>query len=217
MDSVDSKAKTAPPETAPAPTAPPPEPGPPPRHRRRVLPLLVTLVVVTLAASLGWKTWNAYMETPWTRDATVRAYVVTIAPEVAGRIVQLPITEQPIDTKRRSSDADRPDQLPDCREPRRGGGTASPGQRRQHRSRSPAPPGAAQPCSGDGRREANLCKQRLVATRAHQYQQATANLDQARVNLGRSEIRSPVNGWVTNLAAQLGDYASVRDQSNLIG
>jgi len=37
-----------------------------------------------------------------------------------------------------------------------------------------------------------------------QYQQAVANLDQARVNLRRTEIRSPVNGYVTNLLAQLG-------------
>ena len=42
-----------------------------------------------------------------------------------------------------------------------------------------------------------------------QYQQALANLDQARVNLERTQIRSPVNGWVTNLLAQLGDYAMV--------
>jgi len=42
-----------------------------------------------------------------------------------------------------------------------------------------------------------------------QYQQAVAKLDQARVNLQRTEIRSPVNGWVTNLLAQLGDYANV--------
>jgi multidrug resistance efflux pump len=41
-----------------------------------------------------------------------------------------------------------------------------------------------------------------------QHQQAVANLDQARVNLDRTQIRSPVNGWVTNLLAQLGDYAT---------
>jgi len=46
------------------------------------------------------------------------------------------------------------------------------------------------------------------------YQQAVANLDQARVNLQRTEIRSPVNGYVTNLMAQLGDYATVGE--NLI-
>ena len=47
-----------------------------------------------------------------------------------------------------------------------------------------------------------------VAVQA-QYQQAVAKLEQARVNLQRTEIRSPVNGWVTNLLAQLGDYANV--------
>lgn len=36
----------------------------------------------------------------------------------------------------------------------------------------------------------------------------------ARVNLQRTEIRSPVNGNVTNLLAQLGDYATVGE--NLI-
>ena len=46
------------------------------------------------------------------------------------------------------------------------------------------------------------------------YQQTVANLNQARVNLQRTEIRSPVNGYVTNLLAQLGDYATVGE--NLI-
>jgi multidrug resistance efflux pump len=32
------------------------------------------------------------------------------------------------------------------------------------------------------------------------------------VNLERTQIRSPVNGWVTNLLAQLGDYAAVGTQ-----
>ena len=45
---------------------------------------------------------------------------------------------------------------------------------------------------------------RALAAQA-QYQQAVANLDLARVNLGRTEIRATVNGWVTNLSAQLGD------------
>jgi multidrug resistance efflux pump len=37
--------------------------------------------------------WEAYMGAPWTRDATVRAYVVTMAPEVAGRIVELHVVD----------------------------------------------------------------------------------------------------------------------------
>ena len=45
------------------------------------------------AIVLGWAMWNAYMGAPWTRDGTVRSYVVTMAPEVAGRIVELPVRD----------------------------------------------------------------------------------------------------------------------------
>ena len=41
------------------------------------------------------------------------------------------------------------------------------------------------------------------------YQQALSNLDQARVNLERASLRSPVDGYVTNLLTQLGDYATI--------
>jgi RND family efflux transporter MFP subunit len=46
-----------------------------------------------------------------------------------------------------------------------------------------------------------------------QTEQAQASLDQARVNLERTQIRSPVNGYVTNLTIQLGDYAEVGKSS----
>src|ERR1700693_3107536 len=37
--------------------------------------------------------WGVYMEGHWTRNAPVRAYVVTMAPEVAGRIVELHVVD----------------------------------------------------------------------------------------------------------------------------
>src|SRR3984893_4894354 len=64
-----------------------------PRRRLRVVPALVTLVTMALAAGFGWAMWDAYMGAPWTRDGTVRAYVVTMAPEVSGRIVELPVVD----------------------------------------------------------------------------------------------------------------------------
>ncbi len=42
-----------------------------------------------------------------------------------------------------------------------------------------------------------------------QYHQAVADRDQAQVNLDRTQICSPVNGWVTNLLARVGDCATV--------
>jgi RND family efflux transporter MFP subunit len=59
-----------------------------------------------------------------------------------------------------------------------------------------------------GAEERQTYETQAVAAQAR-YQQALANLDQARVNLKRTEIRSPVNGWVTNLLVQRGDYATV--------
>src|SRR6266404_3958677 len=77
-------------ETVPS---PPPESRAITRRRIEIGPFLITLAAVGLAGLLGRAMWNVYMGAPWTRDATVRAYIVTMAPEVAGRIVGLPIRD----------------------------------------------------------------------------------------------------------------------------
>src|SRR3979409_1900451 len=63
------------------------------KSRLSLAPILITLGTVAVAALLAWATWQVYMAAPWTRDGTVRAYVVTMAPEVAGRIVKLPAAD----------------------------------------------------------------------------------------------------------------------------
>src|ERR1700737_5575146 len=63
------------------------------KWRIPIAPILLTLGTVTVAALLAWAMWQAYMGAPWTRDGTVRAYVVTMAPEVAGRIIKLPAAD----------------------------------------------------------------------------------------------------------------------------
>jgi multidrug resistance efflux pump len=65
----------------------------PARRRIRTIPFMITLATVAVAGLLGWAMWGVYMDAPWTRDATVRAYVVTMAPEVAGRIVELHVVD----------------------------------------------------------------------------------------------------------------------------
>ena len=60
---------------------------------RKIVPVLVTLIAVLIATVAGWGAWTAYLRPPWTRDGTVRAYVVVMAPEVAGRIVGLPVKD----------------------------------------------------------------------------------------------------------------------------
>jgi multidrug resistance efflux pump len=73
--------------------SPEPTPRETPRRRLRILPLLITLATIAVAVVLGGAMWDAYMGALWTRDGTVRAYVVRMAPEVSGRIVELPVAD----------------------------------------------------------------------------------------------------------------------------
>src|SRR6267154_2168746 len=118
------------------------------KPRLRVVPILITLGTVAAAILLAWATWQVYMGSPWTRDGTVRTYVVTMAPEVAGRIVKLSVADNQFVHK------------------------------------------------GDDLFEIDPADYRIA-------------LEQAQLDLRRTVIRSPVNGYVTNLLAQLGDYATV--------
>ena len=94
MSDVDAKSKLEAAIASPAAVwTPEPAPRETPRRRLRILPLLITLVALAVAGALGRAMWNAYMGAPWTRDGTVRVYVVTMAPEVAGRIVGLPVKD----------------------------------------------------------------------------------------------------------------------------
>ena len=67
--------------------------GRPTLKARPIRPVVLTVPIAGLAVWAGQATWNFYMGTPWTRDGTVRAYVVTMAPEVAGRIAALPVAD----------------------------------------------------------------------------------------------------------------------------
>jgi RND family efflux transporter MFP subunit len=178
---------------------------PAPRRLRRLLAALLTLSALGLAVWLGRMMWDTYMIAPWTRDGTVRSYIVTIAPEVDGRIVELPLADNQF--------VHKGDLLM----------VIDPTNYRIALNVNEAAVQQVQATMQNAEREAKrrealsadavAVEQRQIyqtqATAAQaQYQQALANLDQARVNLERTEIRAPVNGWVTNLLAQRGDYAT---------
>ena len=173
----------------------------------RIAPFAITFVVFVVAAVLVREMWNAYMGTPWTRDGTVRTYVVTMAPEVSGRIVTLPVDDNQF--------VHKGDLLL----------VIDPTNYKIALTLAEAAVIQARVTAQNALREAvrrrSLLKDSAIALEAQesadtaavvaeaQYQQAVANRDQAKVNLARSEIRAPVNGWITNLLAQRGDFANV--------
>lgn len=233
------------------------------RRRMRVGPFLITLATAALAVLLGWAMWQVYMGSPWTRDATVRAYVVTMAPEVAGRIVELHVIDngfvrkgdpmmvidptnyqiavnqaeasvQQADANVQSIDAQmmvQNAQISSLQAQRdreqaalvfsqqqadRYGTLAKEGWASQQNAeqvtsqlhQQQAAVQSAQESLNQAQRQIEALKaQRLGAVATLGL--AKAQLHQARVNLERTRIVSPVDGYVTNLLAALGDYVNV--------
>src|SRR6476620_1323974 len=177
------------------------------KSRIPVVPILITLGTVAVAALFAWATWQGYMAAPWTRDGTVRAYVVTMAPEVAGRIVKLPVADNQF--------VHKGDELFEI----------DPADYRialeQAQARAQRDGAALDYARANEGRKGRLAKEGWASTDI--YQQTTSTLHQsegivaldkaaiakAQLNLSRTIIRSPANGYVTNLLAQLGDYATV--------
>jgi multidrug resistance efflux pump len=174
---------------------------------RRIVAALITLASVVLAAALGHGMWRAYVEAPWTRDATVRAYIVTMAPEVSGRIVELEVADNqfvhkgdllividPTNYKIAVSRGEAVLQQAILD----GQNTGREAQRRE----------ALAKLDAVALEQLQLYQSNASIARA-KVQQAAADLRQARVNLERTRIVAPVEGWVTNLLARRDDYADI--------
>ncbi len=170
------------------------------------LPVLATLAVVALAALLGWAAWQYYMGTPWTRDGTVRAYVVKVAPQVAGEIVSLPIADNQFVHK---------GDLLMLIDPRNYSIAIRQAQAAAEQAQAVADNARAEMIRREKLNDIAVTMEERqtyisqATTAEATYQSALANLEQARINFKRTQVRSPVNGYVTNLSAQLGNYADV--------
>jgi multidrug resistance efflux pump len=180
------------------------------RSRTRVNPILATLGTIAIAVLLTAMMWQAYVAAPWTRDGTVRVYVVTMAPEVAGRIVELPVTDNQFVRKGDPLMVIDPTNF-----------AIAVRQAEAAADQARALANNAQVQSDRRQKQTNLSisaeEQQTFASTARSadaaYQLAVANLDQARVNLKRTRILSPVDGYVTNLLTRLGNYVNVGEKS----
>jgi RND family efflux transporter MFP subunit len=163
----------------------------------------VTLLVVLLAVLAGWWLWHFYMISPWTRDARVRADVVTIAPDVSGWVVELKVRDNQqvkagdllmsIDRERYQAALDKARALAETRRQQLN--------LRQHEASRRAHLGP-QAISAELRENAQITAEIARA----EFQQAEAEVKLAELNLSRSEVRAPRSGQVTNLHLAQGNY-----------
>ncbi|MGI4860528.1 MAG: efflux RND transporter periplasmic adaptor subunit [Janthinobacterium lividum] len=166
---------------------------------------LVTLLIFAAAILAGRLLWLHYMDSPWTRDARVRADIINVAPDVSGMIVELPVHDNQfvhrgdllmqIDPERYRIAVAEAQALLSAR------GADLEMRRRDAARRADLD---SLVVSSESRENAV----RSADSAAGQYQAAQAQLDAARLNLTRTRVLAPVDGYVTNLLTHRGDYAT---------
>lgn len=168
----------------------------------------VTTLVVAVAILVGWRLWDYYTLSPWTRDARVRANVVSIAPDVSGLISAINVVDNQevkkgdvlfvIDQQRFKVALQQAQAVVAMREQALKLAQDEAGRDASLRNED------SQAISAQAAERTATSSAEALA----ELQQAQAELATAEINLTRTEVRSPVNGYVTNLTASVGDYAT---------
>src|SRR4029450_5256858 len=165
---------------------------------------LATLAIMLVAGVMALATWDYYVSAPWTRDGRVRVQVASVAPQISGQITEQRVVDNqfvhkgdvlymidPFDfaVTVRTNKAMLEQKAADLQVKQ------VQSDRRQHLTNLATTPEEQQVFAGTA----------LQAKAA--FDMAQQQLAQAEINLRRTEIRSPVNGYVTNLLIGVGDYA----------
>jgi RND family efflux transporter MFP subunit len=182
----------------------PGRPGRLARFARETLKTAATLLILALAVLAALVVWDSYVTAPWTRDGSVRVQVAGIAPQVSGQITEVRVVDNqyvhqgdvlyvidPFDFQVAldTAKAQLQQKAADLQVKR------VQAERRQHLSNLATTPEEQQIFAGNA----------IQAKAA--FDAAQQQLAQADINLKRTQVRSPVNGYVTNLLMRVGDYA----------
>lgn len=179
----------------------------------KALRVVVTLIIAAIALIAALALWHHYMLAPWTRDARVRAEVVSIAPEISGPVKTLAVIDnQPvhkgdilftIDPERFELALAQAEAVAESR--RAGMQVAQTKFGRRARLGDLAASAEEKEQYGS---DANVARAN--------YDEAMAEVNVAKLNLAKTVVRSPVNGYVTNLQLRVGDFATVGQKALVV-
>jgi multidrug resistance efflux pump len=165
---------------------------------------LSTLAIAVVAILVVLVTWQQYVTAPWTRDGTVRVQVANVAPQISGQINHVRVVDNQFvhkgdvlytieafdfEVAQRTGVATVQQRAADLQV------KEVQSDRRQHLTNLATTPEEQQIFAGNA-------LQAKAALEAAQQQ-----LAQAEINLRRTKVLSPVNGYVTNLLMRVGDFA----------
>jgi multidrug resistance efflux pump len=168
--------------------------------------VLLTLILLVAATLLSYDLASYYLYSPWTRDARVRANVVTVAPSISGHVIDIRVRNDQFVHKGDVLFVIDPESYRIALANAEAAVAAAHAQYLmlldQYQRRSKLSPGLtiALEALENARRQSEAAS----AT----YQQSIASRDTAALNLRRTEVRASVNGFITNLNLAKGTYAS---------
>lgn len=172
---------------------------------RKLFGFVATAVILIVAILIGRTLWVHYMDEPWTRDGRVRADIVNVAPDVSGAVVELPVRDNQFVKQGDLVMQIDPSHFRIAVEQAQAAVAARRAELQMRRA------DAARRADLDAlvvSKESRENSAQTASSAEAQYQQALAALDAAKLNLERTRVVAPVDGYVTNLQVFKGDYAS---------
>ncbi|KGV89055.1 efflux transporter, RND family, MFP subunit [Burkholderia pseudomallei ABCPW 30] len=172
---------------------------------RKLFGFVATAVILIVAILIGRTLWVHYMDEPWTRDGRVRAEIVNVAPDVSGAVVELPVRDNQFVKQGDLVMQIDPSHFRIAVEQAQAAVAARRAELQMRRA------DAARRADLDSlvvSKESRENSAQTASSAEAQYQQALAALDAAKLNLERTRVVAPVDGYVTNLQVFKGDYAS---------
>lgn len=169
----------------------------------KIIRYAITLILVVLAVIAIFKAWAFYTESPWTRDAKFTADVVSIAPDVTGLITDVPVIDNQLVKKGQvlfKIDQPRYQQALDEASADVAYYQALAAEKKREAGRRVKL--GVQAMSQEEIDQAN----NVLQTAEHQLAKAQAARDLAVLDLERTVVVAPADGWVTNLTVHPGNY-----------
>jgi multidrug resistance efflux pump len=169
-----------------------------------ILRVLVTLAIVLAAYFVGEALWRHYETDPWTRDGRISADVVQVAPDVSGLVSEVLVHDnQQVRAGTPLFIIDRPRYQLAVQQAQ----AAMAAQRvliaqAQREARRNRALGDLVPAEEREQGDAKVAQLRAELAKLQ------VQLETARLNLARTEVRSGVDGTITNFDLRPGDYAT---------
>ena len=170
---------------------------------RKIARYAITILLVIIAIVIIFRAWVFYTESPWTRDAKFAADVVAISPDVTGLITDVPVHDNQLVKKGDTLfvvDRPRYQKALDQAQADVEYYQALVSEKRREAARR------NQLGTSAMSREAIDQANNDLQTTEHQLAKSIATRDLAKIDLDRTAITAPSDGWVTNLNVYEGEF-----------